>query len=119
MKILAFILFLLYAHHYNLKAQASMDTLTVDSVHQMTQLQDLYQMPGENYQLDHFVLFIGLPGIDPIAAYNRTFDLTANTIENIKSLTSCSKLSVQVYATNRDQPDSSPVKLPRKDYFIK
>jgi len=96
-----------------------MDTLTLYSVHQMSQLQDLYQLPGENYQLDHFVLFISLPGIDPIAAYNRTYDLTANTVENIKRLTSGSKLSVQVYATNKDQPDSGPVKLPRKEYFIK
>jgi hypothetical protein len=65
-----------------------MDTLTLYGVHQMSQLEDLYKMPGANYQLDHFVLFISLPGIDPIAAYNRTYDLTANTIENLKRLTS-------------------------------
>ena len=96
-----------------------MDTLTLYGVHQMSQLEDLYKMPGDNYQLDHFVLFISLPGIDPIAAYNRTYDLTANTIENLKRLTSGSKLSVLVYAANKDQPDSSPTKLPMKDYFIK
>ena len=119
MKKLLFILILISSSPIYLKAQSSTDTLTIDSVLRMTVLQDLYQLPGENYQLDHFVLFISLPGIDPIAAYNHTFDFTENTIENINRLTAGSKLSVLVYAINKDHPDSSPVKLPRKDFYIK
>ncbi len=116
-----FILFfvLTFTWNHSLSAQSKTDTLELELVHKMTTLADLYSPPGENYQLDHFVVFISQPGIDPFAAYNYSSDFIPNTIENLNRLTSGSTLSLQVYAVNSDHPGEKPVKLPRKDFYIK
>lgn len=103
----------------SLSAQSATDTLQVEALQKMTHLADLYLLPDKNYQLDHFVAFISLPGIDPIAVYNQGNTFLPNTIENINRLTQGSKLSILVYASNTDHPEIGPVKLPRKEYVIK
>jgi|GEM_PF-7030419 len=103
----------------NLAAQSTTDTIPFKNIRQLTKLEDLYKLPGDKDSLDHFVAFITLPGTDPVAAYNKGSDFIPNTIEIINQLTPGSKLSILVYAINTDHPEMGPVKLLRKDFFIK
>ena len=116
-----FLVLLLFVCKINsqLHAQSSIDTLPLQAIQKMTKLDDLYKLPGEKDSLDHFVAFISLPGIEPVAAYNRGKDFEPNTIENLNQLTPGSKLSILAYAINSDHPELGPLKLPRKDFYIK
>lgn len=102
-----------------LRGQSNMDTLQLDSLKRMTTLSDLYSLPNEQYQLDHFLAFIYLPGIDPYAVYNKGNAFVPDLLENINKLEGESKFSIQVFAFHTTQPDQKAIKFPRKDYYIK
>lgn len=101
-----------------LRAQAKMDTLSLDSVKLMTKLSDIYPLPGDQYQLHHFLAFVSLPGIDPYAVYNKTYDFEPDLLEHISKLTPGCKLAIQPFAVNSSETDQKPVKFPRKDFYI-
>jgi hypothetical protein len=102
-----------------LHAQAKMDTLQLDSLKLMTKLSDIYPLPGEQYQLHHFLAFISLPGIDPYAVYNQSNEFETDLLEHISKLTPGCKFAIQPFAINSSGTDQKPVKFPRKDYYIR
>ena len=102
-----------------ISAQAKTDTLQLDSLKHMKKLNDIYPMPGEPYQLHHFVAFISLEGIDPYAVYNKGSDFEPDLIEKINLLKAGNKIAIQPFAINAKSTDQKPAKFPRKDFYIK
>lgn len=115
----AFLLFFALTTSYQINAQAKTDTLQLDSMKHMKKLSDIYPMPGEPYQLHHFVAFISLEGIDPYAVYNKGSDFEPDLIEKINLLKAGNKISIQPFAINSNSTDQKPVKFPRKDFYLK
>jgi hypothetical protein len=97
-----------------LHAQAKMDTLQLDSVKLMTKLSDIYPLPGEKYQLHHFLAFISLPGIDPYAVYNHAYEFEPDLLEHISKLTPGSKFAIQPFAINSEWHRSKTNKVSRR-----
>ena len=102
-----------------LSAQSNVDTLQIDNVKHMTKLDDVYPLPGAQYQLHHFLAFISLPGIDPYAVYNHTLEFEPDLLEHIRKLTPGCKIGIQPFAVNSNGKDEKPIKFPRKDFYIK
>jgi len=103
----------------SLLAQSKIDTLKSEEIHKITQLSQFYSLPAEHDSLDHFIAYFSFPDIDPFAVYNYGNDFLPITIENFNQLSAGNKLSIQAYTKNTLNPGADPVKLPRKDFYIK